>query len=78
MEIRIGYFELERRLKAKGYRVEPLCNGSMIVMPANAVYSVVDRPSDRLPTYDPAIVDLISKTFEANEKQLTSLPEQIR
>ena len=64
VDARIGYFELERRLKDKGFRIEPLANGSMIVFPVNSVYSVIDRSSDRLPTYDPALVEFISKTFE--------------
>ena len=65
MQARIGYFEVEKRLKAAGLRVEPLINEAMLILPENAMFAVIPRGEGRLPEYDPAAIDLVINTMRA-------------
>jgi hypothetical protein len=80
MQTRIGYFEVERRLKAAGLRVEPLINGAMLVLPENAMFTVIPRGEGRLPEYDPAAIELVINTmrvFAGANAEYELTPEQM-
>ena len=80
MQTRIGYFEVEKRLKAAGLRVEPLINGAMLVLPENAMFAVIPRGEGRLPEYDPAVIELVINTmrvFAGDNAENELTPDQM-
>lgn len=80
MQVKIGYFVAEERLKKAGLRVEPLIDGGMIVLPRDALCVVIPRPAGKLPEYDPAAIDLVistMKAFSADNAENELTPEQL-